>query len=675
MKHIQRLGTTPRRLLLALLALLLVLAALLAANLLSLRLHGNQHTFLVGFRADRLFLDGVYARETDAQGTPYRWTRAESAIVVENFAAVSRPMLTLQLGGLPPDVPSTRPVQLRVDGAPWLTLPVEKAPRRYRLLLPPGALHDGDLRLEMTSPTSRVPPDRRDVAVRLDGVALAWAAESWARPTWGALLAQAGIVAAALAAAWRLALSPRSMLLLAGGLVLLLAGITGYDPAVAATWQYNLLVASLPALLLVWAGFPRLLRLLPGSERHPERARAELRLLLLLTLGVLGIRLLAALYPTFDSHDWYIHEDRLFAFQHGSLLLFDKPAEFSTKIAIVPPAFYVLVAPLSLLTPNSVPTTQGLYAFLDGCAALVLALFVRQVGGSARAARLALLLLAFLPIQFTALWWGFGPQVVGQALFLLLVLFVAQYRLAGPVWWVVATVLVAALILVHNGVALLGGFWLAGYVVLVWLFARHERAHWLGWGAVAAASAVVALLLLYIDVVALQLRGVAGNERLAFTAEDIFRVKYTLGSLCASFQPLALACDQYLYFPERLAPATVPPQVGVTLLSMALPLAALAFVVLRARGLHRWLVLAWLASAALFFAVDLRTGLQVRYAYFVAPLVCAGGGLLLDRLAARHRGGWALAAALVALVVLAGLGLWYTGVELAIKPSLRPLTH
>lgn len=664
-----------RRGLRALLALAAVLLALLAANLLGLRLHGNEQTFLVGYRADRLFLAGVHERETDAAGTAYRWTRAESAIVIEDFAAVSRPLLELRLGGLPPDVAAARPVQVRVDGTPWLTLPVTAAPRRYHVLLPPDALHDGDLRVEMTSDTSRVPPDRRDIAIRLDRVELTWAADAWARPTWGALLAQWGIVAAALAAAWRLELGRRSMALLAAGLVLLLAGMTGFNPAVAATWQYRLLAASVPALLLVWAGFPRLARLLPGSEHHPQQARAELRWLLLLTLGALGMRLLAALYPIFDSHDWYIHEDRLFDFQHGALLLFDKPAEFSRKVAIVPPAFYVLVAPLTLLTPNSVPTTQGLYAFLDGVAVLALALLVRQMGGSSRAARLALLLLAFLPVQLTALWWGFGPQVVGQALFLLLVLLVAQRRLAGPAWWAVATVLLAALILVHNGVALLGGFWLAGYVALVWLFARHERAHWLGWGAVAAASALVALLLLYIDVVALQLQGVAGNDRLAFTAEDIFRVKYTLGSLCASFQPLAPACDQYLYFPERLAPATVPPQAGVTLLSMALPLLALLFVQMRAHGLHRWLVLAWLASAGLFFAVDLRTGLQVRYAYFVAPLVCAGGGLLLDRLAARHRWGRAVAYALVALVVVAGLTLWYTGVELAIKPSLRPLTH
>jgi hypothetical protein len=428
-------------------------------------------------------------------------------------------------------------------------------------------------------------------------------------------------------------------------------------------------------LVVVVGVFPRMAALLPGAAHNPAGARAELRWLLLLTAAAVGVRLFAALYPVFDSHDWYIHEERLWDFQMGSVLLFDKPAEFSNRVAIVPPAFYVLVEPLTLLSIDTVPTTHGVFAFLDGCSVLLLALFVRQIGGSARAARLALLALAGMPIQFTALWWGFGPQVVGQALFLALVVLVAQPRLAARWQWVAAAVLFSVIILVHNGVALLGGFWLAGYVALVWLFRRDERQHWLGWGSVAIVSALVALVMLYADVVALQLQGVASNERLAFTQQDIFRVKYTLGSLCASFQPLSVPCDHYLPGAET---ATLLPHIGVTLAGLALPLVALAFLlhrVNRAGRLHRWLVNAWLLSAGLFFAVDLAFGLQVRYAYFIVPLVCAGLGLLLDRLAGRHRWGRLVAACVVALVLFAGLLLWYEGVWPALKPSLRLLTH
>lgn len=658
-----------RRWIRAIIALGALFLALVLCNLVSLRLSGQQHQIAIGFRADRHFISGFYKQEADSAGARYRWTRSESEIQIARFVAVQQPFLTLAIGGIPGSVAPPRLVHLRVDGAEWLTLPVQQDARRYTLLLPPGALHDGDLRLSLRSEATSVYPDPREVGIRLDSVTLGWSAAAWPLPTWQTLAVQWALVVIVLAGGWRLGLPRWWRLAAAGGGCVLLAAMTGYDPFVAATWQQRLLVALLVVLLLVWAIFPRLAALLPGNR---EAARAELRTLVLLVLLVLGVRLLAALYPTFDSHDWYIHEDRLRLFQYGSLLLFDKPAEFSSRLAIVPPAFYVLVAPFTLLTIDTVPTTQGVYVFLDGCAALLLALFVRQMGGSARAARLALLAMAFLPIQFTALWWGFGPQVIGQALFLLMVVLVAHHGSRPPVLWLAAGVVFCMLILTHNGVALLGGFWLAGYVALVWLFQRQQRAQWWGWGALIVACGLAALVLLYIDVVALQLRGVAGNDRLPFTQEDIFRVKYTLGSMCRSFLPLSVPCDQFL---TGLEVASVPPQLGVTLLGTLLPLLCLVVVFYRARGLYRWLVLAWLGSAGLFFAVDLASGLQVRYAYFIVPLVCAGLALTLDRLIARHRLGWLVAACLLGLIITVGLTLWYEGVVLALKPSLRLLTH
>jgi hypothetical protein len=654
------------------LGLIVMLLALLAANALSLRLQSNYHQVDIGVRADRHFLAGVFSQEENESGVRYRWTRAESILIFDNFVVAPWPFLVLNIGGIPGTAPAPRPVQMYVDGKAWLTLPVSAASRRYTLMLPPTALSDGNVRIAMTSDTSRVPPDRRDVGIRLDQVGIGWRAGTWALPAWQTLLAQWALVATVLAGAWRLALPRRWMIGSAGALVLLLAWMTGHEPLIAATWQYRLLVAGLAALVLLWAVFPRLTALLPGHEHDPAAARAELRWLLLLTFGTLAVRLFAVLYPVFDSHDWYIHEERLWDFQFGSVLLFDKPAEFSNRIAIVPPAFYVLVAPWTLLTTNTVPTTQGLYAFLDGCAVLLLALFVRQIGGSARAAWLALLALALLPIQFTALWWGFGPQVIGQALLLALAVAVAYPHIEARWMWLAAGVLFVVIILVHNGVALLAGFWLAGYAALVWLFQRHERQHWMGWGAVAVASALVALLMLYSDVVALQLRGVSSNERLSFTEQDIFRVKYTLGSLCASFQPLSVACDQYL---GGTATSSLLPAISVTLVGLLLPLACLLVLLQRVRGLHRWLVVAWLGSALLFFAVDLAFGLQVRYAYFSVPLVCAGLGMLLDRLTLRHWLGWLLAACIIGLIAVAGLALWYEGVWPALKPSLRLLTH
>jgi hypothetical protein len=113
----------------------------------------------------------------------------------------------------------------------------------------------------------------------------------------------------------------------------------------------------------------------------------------------------------------------------------------------------------------------------------------------------------------------------------------------------------------------------------------------------------------------------------------------------------------------------------LTLFVNTLVIISIVFLVYRARGTHRLLVIAWLGSSLLFFGVDLAFGLQIRYAYFAIPMLCAGFALLLDRLIARHRLGWLVAGCLVAFIGWMGLKLWFDGVVLASKPSLRALTH
>ncbi len=641
-----------------------VLLLLLIANLVSLRVQGSRYTLNVGFRADRHMLQGFFSQEEDAHGTRYRWTKSESTIMVQGFAAVPRGVVSLHVGWLPPGVPVPRPLQLAVDGTEWVTLPINAAPRRYTMLLPPGTLHDGNMLLGLQSETSRVPPDRRDIGIRLDRVEIGWPAGDWVLPTWRMLLVQWLMVMTGLAVAWRLDGSWRVLAAVAVVGVVLLGWLTGHSLLIAAPWVQALLLASGAVLVLVWATFPRLSRMLPGGG-----ARAELRVLLLLTIVLLAVRLLAALYPVFDSHDWYIHRDRLEKLEHGSLLLYDKPAEFSTRLAIVPPALYILVAPLSLLTTSTVTAMQGFYAFADGCAVLLLALFVRQLGGSGRAALLAALVLGLLPLQYTALWWGFGPQVVGQALILLLALFVLQPRLASRWLWLAAGGVFCLILLMHIGTGLLGGFWLAGYVALVLLVQRRQHPHWQGWGLLLLAVGLVVTLLLYSQVLGMHMRGLAHNQRLAWSEDDIFRVQWTLGSLYYSFRPLTMWLHPDVWQHGWIVGLLL------TLLVNVLVVVSLVFLVYRARGRHRLLVLAWLASGLLFFGIDLVSGLQIRYAYFLVPLICAGLALLLDRLIARHRLGWLVAGCVLGIIGMMGLKLWFDGVVLASKPSLRGLTH
>ncbi len=66
---------------------------------------------------------------------------------------------------------------------------------------------------------------------------------------------------------------------------------------------------------------------------------------------------------------------------------------------------------------------------------------------------------------------------------------------------------------------------------------------------------------------------------------------------------------------------------------------------------------------------------QVRYGYFAIPLLCAGLGMMLDQLMLRGRVGWLAGASLTAMLIVAGVHLWISGVFFGVKPVLSGLTH
>lgn len=625
------------RIVLGLLFVLLLLAGVVAANLVSLRLHSPLHRFDIGTRGDQFLLDGVFGREQDQLGTTYRWT-TEETVLTFNGVAVARPaILTLALGWLPPSARTPRPVQLALDGTPWSTLHAAATPRHYHVLLPPHALTDGDLRLRLTTETSSVPPDRRAVGVRLDDIALRQSATAWALPPLRVLLVQWGLVLLGVGIAWSLGATSWLLALVAAALTAWLAWMSNAEFFVAAAWHTRMLGAGVIGLGALRLGLP------PLRRAWPPEHEATLRWIMLVTVLAVAVRMLGIFYPLFNSHDLYIHERRMLQVQAGSLQLLDRPAEFAGQLALVPPAFYLLVAPFTLFVSNAL-ALQGLYAFLDGTAPLLLALLLRRLGASPRAALFAAIAMACLPIQFIALYWGFGPQIVGQWMTLLLALLVSAGAPRTTGRWIVVGVLLCAILLMHNGVAVLAGVWLAGYALLVWL--RGDRAQGQRWVLLLTGTGVVATALLYLDAVRLRVAALGESETTATALSDSGLLAQIWVGLRASFEPLPLALT-------------------------AMGLALLAS---RLRGAARSLVYAWLASAGLFLLVDLLTGLQVRYGYFVLPLVGAGGALLIERLMARHGGhvvGWAV----LGLLAYAGLSLWYAGAFLGIKPSLNALTH
>lgn len=627
-----------------LLGLALLLISLIVANVVGFWLRPNTLFRLdVGFWGDQDVLRGMYEQESTPAGATYRWTGAESRFFVRSFAAARHAQLMLDIGGLPQSAGPARPVNLTLDGTA-IKLSVAAAPRQYRLFLPRNALLDGNFDLTMTSPTSVDAPDVRALGFRLDAISLGWSADPWVLPTLPMLLAQAAVVVVWLLLAWRLEWPRWSYALITVAGVSLMAGTTSYKLMMAMAWQMRLLAFSMLGLALAWRAYDRLERWLPGLW-----TRRELRLLVGVGVLAIGLRIFAIMFPPFGSHDLYIHRERLQDVQRGALFLYDTPSEFAGQRTTVPPAYYVLASPFTLLTADASVALQGLYALLEGSSPLLIAMVVRQLGFSSRAALAAALVAVGLPIQITILWWGFGPQVLSQWLLLLLLVWITRPARPQAWFWIGAGLILTLALLSHNGAVVLGGCMLAAYVALLWLLEREERWRWRGWGALLIGSSALAVLVLYGNVLVSQLAGagVSVSSTAVSAADESARIGRVWGGLRASFRPL-----------------------GYTLAGISL-----VALVWRTPAPQRWAVLAWLASAVIFLGVDLALGLQVRYAYFVIPLLCAGIGVVLDAIMRWRVVGSLVATALVIFVCIAGVQALYAGVFLGIKPTLTALTH
>lgn len=625
--------------------MLLLLVFIAAANLLSIRWYGARGYALdVGARFDPelQFLDGFFQPERDENNTTYRWSQAQSTFSLRGFVPAPDPILSLVIGGVPASAQIPLLVEVEVDGLPAMTLPVRVEKRTYAVQLPSTALADGDLTVRFRNPAVQSGTDDRPVGFRLDNLSIGWAPDRWLVPLWTALLAQWATVCIWLCVLWRLGLRPVFLAPLAVGLIVLLAWMAGQHQLVAMAWTMRMVGTGGLVLVLAWNA----LLWMERWEPHWSRSAHILSWVCILTAASIAIRLFAVYYPWWESHDLYIHRDRFSILQSGSLHLYDKPSEFGGRRTIVPPAYYLLANPIMLVAAHPGVPLQGLYAFFDGLNPLLAALFVARLGGRPRAALIAAIMIAVLPIQFTALWWGFGPQVAGQTLVLVLALLMLREGMTRRTL-IMGVFVLSLIFLMHPGVAVLTAFWMALYVVLVWWFHRAQRHWWLGWSIVVVLTGIIVTVALYMDVIALQASGVSQGSatRPDFTEWD--RIRLTLEGMGASLRPI-----------------------GVLL--MLLGVVALLRILGRPQ---RWLVVAWLGSATLFFVVDLATGLQVRYAYFAIAPLCAGLGVLLDGVMQRGRVGKVVAWSFVSFVALFGLALWFNGVFFDVKPTLTALLH
>jgi hypothetical protein len=624
----------------ALLALLLVLAQslLLTQRQPTVQLHADS-------QAVPFVTSGLYAVETDARGS-YRWTNGASEIDLPLVVPAEQLLLSLHLGPTfaGHDVPY---ISLRMADQRALLVALDDQPRHYQFIVPPGAT-DHHLHIELNSETVTVPPDTREVGLRVEQLALRATGTGWVWLAPAHALAQTLILVLGALLVWRvrLRLLPASgVLLLLGALLLLLALL---QPLLLHPYAARWVVALAVLALLTYA-------LLPAAERHltwiapPPLLRAMWGIALL----ACAIRLVGSLYPLFSAFDLDLNVERFLKTMAGDLVVISRSIEFRNAFTVYPPGAYIVMLPAALLGLDPHLLVQGSLAIIDGFGALAIAALARVLGGSPRTAIFAALLYAALPIHLTALWFGLTAQIFAQAMMppLALALVLAVQRDSRAAWLAVGIFLSLAL-LTHIGVTVNVLAWLG----LVWLVVGWQQRVWAGgagwaiwrrFAAVVVIATAISVIGIYASVVAIKL------HELLYVADKVQSSGYVPAS--------SLIITAFRISFHELGILLLPLGLLLLLRSPRLPPVGVA------------LVLGWLASVLLFVTIEVLTGLQVRYIYFITPLACIALGWLLDRLAARGSSGRAVAWLVVALLLSLGFFSWQRGAFDDIMMSMSPL--
>lgn len=609
---------------------------------------------------DLIFLAGVYHREQADRNNPesrtYRWARGD-AVVSMPAGRSGATIFQAELYAAPQ--PAGGPLRFAmVAGADTMAFDVAETERVYRLLVPPSAVEAGVVRLRFASPTVTPPGDDRLLAVALDRLGL--------KPTTQAALPALPLLAIQLAAVGALGLllwtnrAPGAVVV--GGALLgaaLLAGLNlgaRYWAGLAA-WP----LAAVATALVALSAAARVL--LPdargaagqalGATRSAEARFA--RQLWLLFLGGLAVRLVGVSAPGFAFNDLDIQSILFGRVLSGEVYLFENAHEFGGGQTFYPSGPYLLALPLLLLRPALPFALHTGAALIDACGPVLLALVARELGLSRRAALIAGGLLAVLPIQLTALWWGFFTNIGGQALLLLMLWLLLRHTRAPTAWSAALLFVGLSLVLVsHVGVLILTGTAAALALGLAWLPQRPSAAAWRGLLA-AGLGALAVFALAYLSFVAAPMLGSAQGV----LAND------------GRLSPERLA-EERAYI-QRILPVAM--WRGVGMLPFLLLVPGLPLIWARAaRPLGRAVTLGWLLTPLIYVVVEYLYLVQVRYIYFLAPLCCLATGAVLDRLWLR-RAGRPVAILVVALIAWLGLFLWYNGAIVGIKMSLVPLTH
>jgi hypothetical protein len=431
--------------------------------------------------SDLPLLDGFHDAERDQHGD-FRWTRARAIIRLPGIG--QRPLqLTLRVFPVSPEVAERGPHELAVwdSGQEIVRLPVRASGAVYQVMLPSPPDASGDHIIELRSATFVPSGDQRAIGVPLDALSIAGTGGP-ALPAWRSALGWLGAALLGWLALRRAGFAPRlaSALLLPG---VALAGLAawldpprfalGAGPALIALALGLLLVLLLQvdASALVLAGLAVLVvattiwalswavgeqsgqavtalppvvagaaaaMLLAGWLRRPLAA-LYCRLgppvapgawpwLLLFALLVLALRYGGKIYPDSMPGDIGFHSNRYDALVRGSVL----QLSLNRGVAFpYPPAFYLLLAPFSLLGLSQRTLLQLGGALLDALSPFLVYTLGASIGWNATTqARprphfdpplIAAAIYAFSAAGFMTTWWNFSTHIFAQFAHLLLI--------------------------------------------------------------------------------------------------------------------------------------------------------------------------------------------------------------------------------------------------------------
>ena len=617
------------------------------------------------------FMQGIYTRERVETRT-YRWLRGDATISLPS-GRNGPVVFTIEMYSAPRVDGSGLPLTLRA-GPAVASFVVAQSERTYHLLFPAASLRDGALGLGLDGPTYSPPGDDRLLSVAVDRIALRQTTPGG--PVWRLALVQALLPALLL-----LALRANRVGLRAG----LIVGLLAIGGLAWANLAYRLWASAAPfalafaALPFAAAGLAAQRWLLPANSVAPigiekslyprtsarfgtSMATADGRFAWALWLVVIvgaAVRVAGVLTPGFEFRDLDIQSLQFSRVNLGQVYLTVGVHEWGGARTYYPSGPYVLLLPLLLLLPSQAMALHIGVALLDAAGAVLLAMLARELGASRRAALIAAWLLAWLPVQFTAIFWGFSTNIIGQALLLLALWLLlryakpplhSQFSILNSAWLLGLSLVLVALS--HIGVLLMAGPLLALlFVAALISLPRQRRAGLVG----AFGGAGLFFALTYLSLIVAPMLGQAAG---VYTSDNLLSSKLLAEgqSYIRSIIPVALWRGM------------------VMLPTLAAPLGLLLLWGRRPDWLGRTLLLAWPLVPLAFLLIDYLTLSQVRYVYFAAPVCCLALAVLLDRLG-RSRAGRVVLIAAVVLIAVTGAILWFNGAVLGYKPSLVPLTH